>query len=257
MEILIRHQSGSIVELTLNRPEKRNALNTELVNALKSQLMQLQYDEAVRVIIISGNGEAFCAGADLAYLQQLQSFSYEENLEDSLGLAELFRLIYLHPKLIIARVEGSALAGGCGLAAVCDLCYATKESKFGYTEVKIGFIPAIVSYFLVRKIGEAKARELLLTGKIIEAPEALDRGLITGIMDAEEIKIKVSQIAEKLARETSPSSIALTKKLLAGIQHLSIDDALQLAAESNAQARGTDDCKKGIAAFLNKEKLSW
>jgi methylglutaconyl-CoA hydratase len=257
MQMVIREQYGRVVELILNRPEKRNALNTELVETLKDQLTELQYDEGVKVIIISGNGDAFCAGADLGYLQQLQSNSFEENLEDSLSLAALFRLIYTHPKLIIARVEGSALAGGCGLATVCDLCYAIPKAKFGYTEVKIGFIPAIVSYFLIRKIGEAKSKELLLTGKIISGDEAAGMGLITGVIASNEIKESVMKLAEKLATETSSSSIALTKKLLSGIQHLSLDDALQLAAESNAHARATADCKKGVNAFLNKEKLSW
>lgn len=154
-------------------------------------------------------------------------------------------------------VEGAALAGGCGLATVCDLCYATVGSSFGYTEVKIGFIPAIVSFFLLRKIGEAKTKDLLLTGKIMDATRASMMGLITSVIDANEIKMHVTQIAEKLCVETSPSSISLTKNLINDIQSLNLEQAMQLASERNAQARSTDDCKRGIAAFLNKEKLKW
>lgn len=149
------------------------------------------------------------------------------------------------------------MAGGCGLATVCDLCYATPESKFGYTEVKIGFIPAIVSYFLLRKIGEANSKDLLLTGKIIDASAAFKMGLINEVIDADKMNEHILKITEKLASETSPASVALTKNLINEIQHLSLDNALQLASERNAQARATDDCKKGIGAFLRKEKLSW
>jgi methylglutaconyl-CoA hydratase len=256
MELTVA-QENKIVYLTLNRPEKRNALSVELIEALKSNLKAFNEDETVRVIIIRASGEAFCAGADLAYLQKLQGNTYEENLQDSSGLAELFRIINTHPKLIIAQVEGAALAGGCGLATVCDLCYATPEAVFGYTEVKIGFIPAIVAFFLQRKIGDTRSRELLLTGKIINAEKALEINLITGVIESGKIEKEVYELAEKLSRETSPSSISLTKKLLSGMQHLSTDDAMAFAAGMNADARATEDCRKGIAAFLNKTKISW
>ena len=153
MDIVIKEQKGKVVFLTLNRPDKRNAMSTELVKGLMRYFLELREDDTVRVIILRANGNVFCSGADLSYLQQLQNNSYEENIADSSSMAELFALIYTHSKLIIAQVAGAALAGGCGLATVCDLCYATPESKFGYTEVKIGFIPAIVSFFLIRKIG--------------------------------------------------------------------------------------------------------
>ncbi len=257
MDIVLKHQHEKIVYLTLNRGEKRNALSIEMITQLIDYFTALNNDDTVRVIVLQANGDAFCAGADLAYLQQLQNNTYEENLDDSKNLALLFKLIYSHQKTIISMVEGAALAGGCGLATVCDLCYATPKSNFGYTEVKIGFIPAIVSFFLLRKIGEARSKELLLTGKIIDAEQASKIGLINAVIDADEIKTQVAKIAEKLCIETSASSVALTKSLMNDIQNLSIDKALQLASERNAQARSTDDCKRGIAAFLNKEKLTW
>ena len=257
MEIVLKTQVGKVVTLTLNRAEKRNALSVAMVNTLKDYFRALQDDDSVRVIVLQANGEAFCAGADLEYLQQLQNNTYEENLADSQNLAELFQLIYTHPKLIISMVEGAALAGGCGLASVCDLSYATPTSKFGYTEVKIGFIPAIVSFFLLRKIGEAHTKALLLTGKIIDAQTAANMGLINEVIAADAIKAHVTNIAEKLCVETSPASIALTKNLINEIQPLGLDAAMLLAAQKNAGARATDDCKRGIAAFLNKEKLIW
>lgn len=172
MQFITTHTSDRIFEIVLNRPDKRNALNSEFVSELISAFTNADVDENTRVVILKANGKVFSAGADLGYLQQLQKNTYEENLEDSTQLAELFKKIYFHKKLIIAQVEGHAIAGGCGLATVCDFVFAVPEAKFGYTEVKIGFVPAIVMFFLLRKIGEAKARELLLTGKLIDAQQA-------------------------------------------------------------------------------------
>jgi methylglutaconyl-CoA hydratase len=207
--------------------------------------------------VIKANGEAFCAGADLGYLQQLQKNTFDENLEDSRHLKKLFETIYNFPKVVIAQVEGAALAGGCGLANVCDFCFATPESKFGFTEVKIGFIPAIVSVFLLRKIGEAKAKKLLLTGDIINAKEAYECGLITEIVEKESMVEYVKNKCNLLILQASDQSLALTKHLISAVQHLNIDDALEYAAFQNAKARASDDCKKGIASFLNKEKINW
>lgn len=257
MDTIIKEQEDRIVWLTLNRPEKRNALNAELIEALKNHLDMLKQDAHVRVIIIKGNGENFCAGADLAYLQQLQQNTYEENLTDSRKLSDLFRAIQQHPKLIIAQVHGSALAGGCGLATVCDLCYATPDANFGYTEVNIGFIPAIVSYYLLRKTGETRAKELLLTGKWLKGEEAVNYNLITAVFPAESLDEEVVKCATKVAYNTSSSSVAMTKELMAEIFTKSPDEAMILATEKNAEARATDDCKKGIHAFLHKQKIVW
>src|SRR5689334_9069020 len=159
--------------ITLSRPEKRNALSFELVSELKAAFTALEMDATVKIIILKAQGEAFCAGADLGYLQQLQHFSFEENLADSNHLKELFLQIYTLKKVVIAQVQGHALAGGCGLATVCDFSFTVPEAKFGYTEVKIGFIPAIVMIFLLRKIGEARSKQLLLSGELITADDAM------------------------------------------------------------------------------------
>ncbi len=243
--------------ITLNRPEKRNALSFEFVNEIKSVFKQAEDDNNCKVIVIKSNGEAFCAGADLGYLQQLQNNTYEENLADSKNLSELFCVIYLSKKVVISLVNGPALAGGCGLATVCDFCFATPTSTFGYTEVKIGFVPAIVMVFLVRKFGEQKTKQLLLTGDVIDANKAFDLGLINFLVEANFIEEEVKKFAEKLCKQTSAQSLAMVKEMLAEVQHLTLDEGLNYAAEMNAKARNTNDCKRGISAFLNKEKLTW
>ena len=243
--------------IRLNRPEKRNALNFETVAELREAFGQAAADKNVKVIILGGEGKAFCAGADLAYIQQLQQNTYEENLEDSRHLKELFYQIYTHPKVVIAQVNGHALAGGCGLATVCDFSFAVPEAKFGYTEVKIGFVPAIVMQFLIRKIGEEKARELLLSGKVISAEEARAFGLINEVVEATELEKRVMDFAQELCRNNSGESMGLTKLMMAEIQEKGLDEALEYAAAQNARARSTEDCKKGIAAFLNKDELKW
>ena len=254
IEYTVKDRIGYI---TLNRPEKRNALSFELVAALKEAFTKAEGDTAVKVIILRANGEAFCAGADLGYLQQLQKFSYEENLADSNHLKELFFKIYTLKKVVIAQVQGHALAGGCGLASVCDFIFAVPEAKFGYTEVKIGFIPAIVMVFLLRKIGEAKAKQLLLSGDLITAEDAYRIGLINYIVDKEKIENEVLEFSHRLIHTNSSNSMELTKQMMASIQSLSLDDALTFASTMNAKARTSDDCVKGIQAFLKKEKIQW
>lgn len=246
-----------IAFITMNRPEKRNALNHELVRELKQAFDKAAEDTAAKVIVLKANGEAFCAGADLEYLQRLQKFSFEENLQDSNHLKELFLKIYTHPKIVIAQVQGHALAGGCGLATVCDFVVSVPTAKFGYTEVKIGFIPAIVTVFLLRKLGEAKAKEMLLSGELFSADQVLQAGLINHVVQVDDLEQHVLQLAKKLVETNSAESMKLTKRMIAEIPSKSIGEALSYATEMNAHARGTDDCKRGIAAFLNKEKLTW
>jgi len=257
MEFVKLEVSNRIGYVTLNRPEKRNALSHQLVAELKAALASAEEDDNVKVIVLRAEGEAFCAGADLAYLQQLQKFSFEENLADSNHLKELFITIYLCKKVVIAQVQGHALAGGCGLATVCDFVYTVPEAKFGYTEVKIGFIPAIVMVFLLRKMGEQRAKQLLLTGDLIKAEEALAMGLVNRVVSKETLATEVASFAQKLIESNSAQSLMLTKQMIAQVQTMPLESALNYAAEMNAQARATADCQKGIAAFLNKEELKW
>ena len=206
------------------------------------------------MIVLQAQGQSFCAGADLKYLQSLQSFSHQENVADSSSLMQLFKQIYTLEKVVVAKIQGHALAGGCGLASVCDLSIASDDAKLGYSEVKIGFIPAIVSVFLLRKIGESKTKELLLTGKTISATEAVSIGLINQVVSKDILDDTVQNIAEKLCHQASQQSLENTKKLIANLQNMSLEDGLNFAVEENAKARFNEDCKKGIKSFLNKRK---
>jgi methylglutaconyl-CoA hydratase len=257
MSIVEYSVNDRIARITLNRPDKRNALSAEMVTALTTAFSNAEEDEKVKAIILKANGEAFCAGADLAYLQQMQDFSVEENRKDSNQLKELYLKIYRHSKVVIAQVQGHALAGGCGLATVCDFSFAVPEAKFGYTEVKIGFLPALVTVFLLRKIGESKARELLLTGELIVAEKAHALGMINRVVPASSLEAEVITFCELLVKSNSGNSMKLTKHMIAEVQHKTLDEALSYAAEMNVQARSSEDCVRGIAAFLKKEKISW
>lgn len=243
--------------ITLNRPEKRNALSFELVEELKINFARAEGDDGVKVIVLRANGETFCAGADLSYLQKLQNFSRKENLEDSRLLKDLFYKIYTLSKVVIAQVQGHALAGGCGLATVCDFVYAVPEAKFGYTEVKIGFIPAIVMVFLIRKIGEQKSKLLLLSGELVSDESAVQFGLVNKIVNKEKLETAVIDFAIRLIKNNSGQSMGLTKRMIGEVQSMKLEDALEYAAEKNVEARASNDCKKGIQAFLNKENLIW
>ena len=246
-----------IATITLDRPEKRNALNAQVVTELQNAFTRAADDDGAKVIVLAAAGEAFCAGADLAYLQELQQNTYEENLADSMHLKKLFHQIYTHPKVVIARVQGHAIAGGCGLATVCDFSFTVPEAMFGYTEVRIGFIPAIVKVFLLRKIGEGKAKELLLSGELITAERAIGMGLINEMVPAEALNDRVNEFAAMLVKKNSGQSMTFTKQMIAQVQEMPLEEGLNHAAAQNAKARASEDCQKGIAAFLNKEKPSW
>jgi methylglutaconyl-CoA hydratase len=256
-EKVLYEVSNRVAYITLNRPEKRNALNEEMVALLRDAFSKAENDVNAKIIVLRANGDAFCAGADLGYLQTLQTNSYEENLTDSRNLMALFKQIYTLKKIVIAQVEGHAIAGGGGLASVCDFIFSVPEAKFGFTEVKIGFVPAIISVFIVRKLGEAVTKKLLYTGSLFSAQEMADYHLITEIVDEKSIAKAVNTFAEKLCKQTSAQSQELTKQLIATVQDMSFEDGLEYAAQLNAKARANADCKKGISSFLNKEKIIW
>jgi methylglutaconyl-CoA hydratase len=249
-EVLIS-DDGGIRVLTLNRPEKRNALNDALVAALKDALRGADADPNVRCVLIRGAGKDFCSGADLASIQKIATASYEENLDDAQRLGELFELIRQVRVPVIAVVHGRALAGGCGLATACDLVLASRSARFGYPEVKIGFVPAMVAAILRRNLGEKRSFELLTQGFEYSAAEGLDLGLVNAVFDDESFETEVGGYASRYSK-TSASAVAMTKRLIYDIDALPIADAIALGAETNARARMTDDCKKGIARFLEK-----
>lgn len=247
-----------IAEVVLARPEKRNALNDTVIRELTDVFSQANKNPSVKVVILAGSGTTFCSGADLDYLQRLSAYSLAENQEDSHKLMKLFQSIYETKKPVIAVVNGPAIAGGCGLATVCDFILASRDhAKFGYSEVKIGFIPALVLVFLVRRIGEGRARELLLSGNVIDADRAYEVGLATEVVEHDRLYVHAKEFAHQLVENNSANSMSLTKEMLSTLHNMDFLQALEYAANMNAVARMTDDCKKGVAAFLKKEKIQW
>lgn len=237
--------------ITLNRPEKRNALHPDMISQLKSKLNDLENDSNVRVLIITGEGNSFCAGADLEYLSGLQNFSVLENEKDSRSLAELFLKIYNFPKVIIAAVNGAAIAGGCGLASVCDIIVADEvNARFGYSEVKIGFLAAIVSTFLIRRVGEGLAKQLLLTGEVIDGKCAYEIGFVNYINN--NALEQALNIASKI-KTNSQQSILMTKNMIGKVSGLTVEDAVEYCIGLNAISRTTKDFQNGLTNFLIKK----
>jgi methylglutaconyl-CoA hydratase len=252
MNAILVETTGSIRLLTLNRPDKRNALNDDLIVELKDALRAADADESVRAIIIRGAGKDFCSGADLSSIQKIAGATYEENVDDARQLAELFELIRKVRQPVIAAVHGRALAGGCGLATACDLVIATRTARFGYPEVKIGFVPAMVAAILRRNLGEKKSFELLTRGFEYSAEDALALGLVNALFSDGDFETAVLEYAAVYA-SLSSSAVQMTKKLLYDIDANNYSDAIAEGVETNARARMTDDCKAGVARFLEKE----
>ncbi len=236
--------------LKLNRPEKRNALNPEMIDGIKKSLGIAGNDDKVRCLIIAGEGKSFCAGADLEYLNELKDYSSVENEKDSESMSDLFLSLYKFSKPTIAAVNGAAVAGGCGLASVCDIIIADPDhSKFGYSEVKIGFIPALVSVFLIKKAGEGIAKRLLLTGDLIDGKRAYELGLADFLSD-DPLKYAL-EISETL-NKNSLLSLKLTKRLVQTVSSMSVEDAVDYCAKLNTISRESEDLKKGLLNFLTK-----
>src|SRR5215813_4994768 len=254
-ETLLLEHEGDIAKLTLNRPDKRNAISARMISELQSALDELEQSKA-RVVLITGAGKAFCAGMDLEMLSAIAKQTPHENQEDSKRMAKMFRRLWSYSKPLIAAVNGPALAGGCGIATLCDFTLASPEAKFGYTEVKIGFLPAIVSVFLTRQIGDKRARDLLLTGRLVLAQEAKDLGLVTEIVPPEKLISRCDEIAEQLIA-ASPGSLTRAKRLLTSAAAASVDADLERAVLENARIRATPDFKEGLASFLEKRKPVW
>lgn len=242
---------GSIARITLNRPEKRNALNDELVAGIRNGLQKAAANESVRVVLISGAGQDFCSGADLSALKKISEATLVENAADARSLMELFTLMRQLPIPVVAAVHGRALAGGCGLASAADLVLATESARFGYPEVKIGFVPAIVMAILKRNVSEKQAFELLTRGTEISAQRAYEIGLVNQVFADEEFAVSV-QAYVKVFEKMSKSAVALSKSLLYQIDEMSFREAVETGVDANVIARLSKDCQEGIAKFLNK-----
>ena len=242
---------GTIARITLNRPEKRNALNDDLITGVREALRRADHNEDVRAVILSGAGSDFCSGADLAALQKMSTATVAENLEDARSLMELFLLIRAVRVPVISAVRGRALAGGCGLALACDLALASRSARFGFPEVKIGFVPAMVMAILRRNTSEKRAFELLTLGTEIGAEEAAAYGLVNKVLDDDAFDDELDVFAHQFDRVSS-SAVSLSKRLLYAGDAMSFRDALECGVDTNVIARMAEDCRKGIERFLQK-----
>ena len=250
-ETVLFETRDGVTYLTMNRPEKRNALNEDLVTGLKAALRRANADDDTRCIVLRGAGSDFCAGADLSALQKIAEASVAENLEDAQSLADLFLLMRELDVPVVAAVRGRALAGGSGLALACDIVVAERDARFGFPDVKIGFGPAMVMAILRRSASEKKAFELITTGVEISAGEAAQLGLVNHVFDSDKFESEVESFAQRFVK-MSRSALSLSKKLFYSTDGVAFPDALAAGADINATARMTKDCRAGIARFLEK-----
>jgi methylglutaconyl-CoA hydratase len=250
---------GPLATITLNRPEKRNAISYELLDDLVAALAEVEGSSA-QILVLTGAGKAFCAGMDLDTLRSIAGLTPEENQHDAMRQARLmrtlFRDLYDFGKVTIAAVNGPALAGGSGLATLCDFTLASTEAKFGYTEVRIGFIPALVSVFLLRNVGEKQARDLLLTGRVVDADEAFRLGLANEVVAPDRLMDRARELAANLM-QNCPESLRAIKRLLRLYSEKDIDRQLNAAVEENARIRTTADFREGVSSFLEKRNPRW
>src|SRR2546426_3553874 len=252
---LLLEITGEVGTLTLNRPEKRNAISTQMIEDLLGALGEAERS-AARAVIVTGAGKAFCSGMDLDSLSAIAKQSPEQNLADSRRMARMFRALWSFPKPLIAAVNGAAIAGGCGIATLCDFTLAAPEARFGYTEVRIGFVPALVSVFLIRQIGEKRARDLLLSGRILDAEQARELGLVNEVAPQDRLLERARELAAELLA-ASPTSLIYTKRLFRELSKEEVDRELELALQENARIRSTADFREGLTAFLEKRKPVW
>jgi methylglutaconyl-CoA hydratase len=244
--------------ITMNRPDRRNALDDVMIRELTDAFALANRTSQTRLVILTGEGKAFCAGMDLEYLRKCARMGDAENLEDAKHLMKLLALIHTLKKPVVAMVNGPALGGGCGLAAACDFVYASKEhATIGAPEVRMGFLPALILLYLVKRMGEGAAREFVLRGDILGAEEAKARGLVTETVATGELAAAVTGFADRLIRSTSGSALTLTKELFARSDEMDPKRAMEYAAHLNALARKTEDFNRGVGAFLGKEQIEW
>jgi methylglutaconyl-CoA hydratase len=248
-------EAASIRTITLNRPERRNAMTPEMQIELIAALEEVAASNC-RVLVLAGAGEAFCSGLDLSVLRAMQDRGATEHRTDAEQIARLFLALYDMPMPTIAAVHGPAIAGGAGLAIICDFTLATPAAKFGFTEVRIGFVPALVSAFLTLQIGPKRCRDLLLTGRVIDAVEAQRIGLVNEVVVPDELTARVQVLSDALIAN-SPESLAATKLLMATQHKAWLDAAVAAALDANAISRETADFREGVIAFLEKRKPEW
>jgi methylglutaconyl-CoA hydratase len=255
-ETISVEREGQLVRLWLDRPEVHNAFNSAMIRELRAALRDVRDDAAVRVVVLSGKGKSFCAGADLNWMREIIRFSYEQNLQESLELADFLYELYALPKPTIARVNGAAIGGGAGFLSACDIVVASAEAKFGLSEVKIGLVPACIAPYVVRRTGESLARQYFLTGERIDAHRAFEIGLANAVVEAARLDAKVEEIAWLLL-SSGPEALAGCKELLRRVPGMGFEEAKRFTAEMIAGLRVSREGQEGMAAFLEKRKPKW
>lgn len=255
-ETIVAAREGKLFRITMNRPQIHNAFNATMIGELTKAFRQAGSDDGVRVVVLAGAGESFCAGADLNWMREIIRYSYEQNLKESLQIAELMKIIYELPKPTIARVNGAVIGGGNGLVSACDIVVAAEKARFGLSEVKIGLIPAAIGPYVIRRIGESAAHELFLTGERIDARRAREIGLVNKVVPDAELDDKVGDIIRQLL-SSGPEAIAKCKELLRRVPGLSLEEAKGYTAEMIARLRTSPEGQEGMASFLEKRKPRW
>jgi methylglutaconyl-CoA hydratase len=255
-QTILCSRQGKVARISLNRPEVHNAFNATMIRELARTFEEAQRDDSVRVVLLTGVGESFCAGADLNWMREIIDYSYEQNLKESLEVAELMHQIYTLPKPTIARINGTTIGGGNGLFSACDIAIASERAKFGLSEVKIGLVPAAISPYVIRRIGESAAHEYFLTGERFDARRALEIRLVNKVVPPEELDGKVEEVI-RLLLSSGPEAIARCKELLHKVPSLTFDEAKAYTAEMIARLRVSQEGQEGMAAFLEKRKPKW
>lgn len=255
-QTIIFSQQDEIARLSLNRPEVHNAFNSQMIAELDDAFEKVRGDKSLRVVVLTGQGRSFCAGADINWMREIIHYSYEQNLEESLHLAELLHKIYIFPKATVAIVNGTAIGGGTGFLSACDIAVASEEAMFGLSEVKIGLVPAAICPYVIRRIGESKAREYFLTGKRISARKALEIGLLNEVVPPEKLQEKEKEVTELLL-SSGPEAIAACKELITRAPGMNFEEAKTFTARMIANLRISEEGQEGMAAFLEKRKPKW
>jgi methylglutaconyl-CoA hydratase len=253
---IIIEKKKNVAVVTLNRPGVHNAFNNELLFDLYDVFDRLNSDDSIRVIVITGNGKSFCAGADLNWMKSVVNYSFEQNLEESLKLAELMFLIFTHTKPVIARINGSAIGGGVGLVSVCDILIAAETAKFGLSEVKLGLVPAAISPFVMERIGPTKSRELFVTGERISANKALEYGLINKVVSLSDLDEAVNEKINMIL-QNGPEAIKVVKKMIFDVTQMKFPELTDYTAHLIANLRLSKEAQEGMNAFLEKRKPNW
>ena len=247
---------GKVARITLNRPEVHNAFNDVMFSELTGVFKDIQRRADIRVVVLTGAGKSYCAGADIYWMRKVKDYTYEQNYEDTLKLSELLYLIYSLPKPVVGRINGSAIGGGIGFVAICDIAIASSVAKFGFSEVKLGLIPACISPYIIRKCGEGKVRELFLTGERISAEMAMAVGLINRVVLPEELDDAVDELVNQLV-SSGPNAMRLCKELLKNVPDMSLEEAVKYTTKALAELRMSGETQEGTSAFLEKRKPKW